>query len=84
VLWQGAEAIVGLNYTPILSSERAKIWLWVLRDLHLRVIALAMPRSNCSIKLQTHPLVREGENLVVISAGLGPESRCSGKALKQL
>jgi hypothetical protein len=38
----------------------SKIRWWVLRDLDLRVTALARPRSNCTSKLQTHPLVREG------------------------
>jgi hypothetical protein len=38
----------------------SKIWSWVLRDLDPRVTALDRPRSNCTSKLQTHPLVREG------------------------
>jgi hypothetical protein len=32
----------------------------VLRDFDPRMTALARPRSNCTSKLQTHPLVREG------------------------
>jgi hypothetical protein len=35
-------------------------WSRVLWDLDPRVTALARPRSNCTTKLQTHPLVREG------------------------
>jgi hypothetical protein len=29
-------------------------------DFNPRVTALTRPRSNCTSKLQTHPLVREG------------------------
>jgi hypothetical protein len=43
------------------SPMRQQIWSWVLRDLDPRVTALARPRSNCTSKLQTHPLVREGD-----------------------
>jgi hypothetical protein len=32
----------------------------VLRDLDLKVITLAKPRSNCRSKLQTPPLVGQG------------------------
>jgi hypothetical protein len=32
----------------------------VLRDLDPTVTALVRPRSNCTTKLQTYPLVREG------------------------
>jgi hypothetical protein len=38
----------------------SKIWSWVLLDFDPRVTALARPRSNCTSKLQTHPLIREG------------------------
>jgi hypothetical protein len=34
--------------------------VWILRDLGPRVIALARPIGNCTSKLQTHPLVKEG------------------------
>jgi hypothetical protein len=37
----------------------SKIWSWVLWDSDPRVTALARPRSNCTSKLQIHPLVRE-------------------------
>jgi hypothetical protein len=35
------------------------IWSWVLRYLEARVTELPWPASNCTSKLQTHPLVRE-------------------------
>jgi hypothetical protein len=34
-----------------------------MRDMNLRVTALAKPRSHCAHKLQTHPVVREGAQL---------------------
>jgi hypothetical protein len=36
------------------------LWSWGSRDFNRRVTALTRPRSNCTSKLETHPLVREG------------------------
>jgi hypothetical protein len=39
----------------------SKIWSWVLQDFDPTVTALAAsPRSNCTTKLQTHPVIKEG------------------------
>jgi hypothetical protein len=42
----------------------SKIWSSVLWNLDTRVVALARPRSNYTSKLQTHLLVREGDQIV--------------------
>jgi hypothetical protein len=63
---QTGRLIVGRNLISTSTSSwgslkwDSKIWSWVLRDFIPRVIAVAKPKSICTSKLQTHPLVREG------------------------
>jgi hypothetical protein len=48
-----------LHYSPASSKCDIQILSRILRNLDLRMTALARPSSNCSDKLQTRPLVRE-------------------------
>jgi hypothetical protein len=43
-----------------LLKRDSKTWPQVLRDLHLRVTAMAGPSSTCTTKFQTRSLIREG------------------------
>jgi hypothetical protein len=55
----GCKITLTLRITVSLKWD-SKIWSWVLADLDPRAIALAKPRSNCTSKLHTHTIVREG------------------------
>jgi hypothetical protein len=47
----------GYNRASLYLEEDSKTWLFVLRDLDLRMTALERTSNNC--KRQTQPLVRE-------------------------
>jgi hypothetical protein len=52
--------ILKISRCTNVSDETVKYGSWVLPDFGSRVTALARHRSNCTSKLKTRPLVREG------------------------